>query len=164
MEQIVNNLLGMMGSTFRPEIVVFLISLVPILELRGGMLAASVLGVDWRIAMIVCIVGNILPIPFILIFVKKIFWLLRNTAFVSFVDKIERRAMEKSKKVFKYRNLGLYLFVAIPFPGTGAWTGALIASLLDIRIKRALVDISLGILTAAIIMGILSYGILGIFI
>lgn len=164
MEHLVNDLLGLINSELSPELIVFFISLIPVLELRGGMLAASILGVDWKIAMIICIIGNIIPVPFILFFIKKIFWLLRNTSFAHVIDRIERKALEKSKKIFKYRNLGLYFFVAIPFPGTGAWTGALVAALFNIRIKKAILSITLGVFTAAIIMAVLSYGVLGIII
>lgn len=164
MEYLINNLIGLINSALSPEIIVFIISLIPVLELRGGMIAASILGLNWKVAMFICILGNIIPIPFILLFIKKIFWLLRNTKFVKFIDKIEKRAIEKSEKIFKYRNLGLYLFVAIPLPGTGAWTGALIAALFDIRIRNAFLSIVCGIFTASIIMAILSYGVLGAFI
>ena len=164
MEYLIINLIGLINSALSPEIIVFIISLIPVLELRGGMIAASILGLNWKVAMFICILGNIIPIPFILLFIKKIFWLLRNTKFVKFIYKIEKRAIEKSEKIFKYRNLGLYLFVAIPLPGTGAWTGALIAALFDIRIRNAFLSIVCGIFTAAIIMAILSYGVLGAFI
>lgn len=147
-----------------PEIIIFIISLFPILELRGGMLAASILGVDWKVAMPICIIGNILPIPFILFFIQKIFELMKNTRLSGIANKFENKAIEKSKNVFKYKNLGLFLFVAIPIPGTGAWMGALIASLFGIKIRQALLSITLGILTASVIMAILSYGVLGIFL
>lgn len=146
------------------EIIIFIISMIPVLELRGGLIAASLLGVDWKIAMILCIIGNIIPVPFILLFINKIFELLKRTKLKGIVYKIEKKANKNSSKVLKYENLGLYLFVALPLPGTGAWTGALIASMLGMKFKNAFISICLGILTAAVIMALFSYGVLGMLI
>ncbi|MCI9272737.1 MAG: small multi-drug export protein [Clostridiales bacterium] len=143
------------------ELIVFIISLFPILELRGGILAAMVLKLDWPVAFMICVVGNLLPIPFILLFIKRIFLWLKNTRFVKLVHKLEEKAQKKSAQVSKFKMLGLFLFVAIPLPGTGAWTGALIAAMMDMRIKQALPFIILGVLTAGLIMTLLSYGVLG---
>ena len=138
--------------------------MIPVLELRGGMIAASLLGVNWKIAMIICIFGNIIPVPFILLFVKKVFEVLKKTRFSKFIYKFEKKANNKSKDILKYKKLGLFLFVAIPIPGTGAWTGSMIAALLGFKIKNAIISIFLGVIGAAIIMSILSYGVLGFFI
>ena len=138
--------------------------MIPILELRGGMIAASLLGINWKVAMLICILGNIIPIPFILLFVKKVFEFLKNTSLSKLIYKLEKKADSKSKDILKYKKFGLFLFVAIPLPGTGAWTGAMIASLLGLKLKNAVISIFLGIVTAAIIMSIFSYGILGFFI
>ena len=125
------------GSVPR-EIIVLIISMVPILELRGGLIAASLLGVNIFTAIIVCIVGNLIPIPFILLFITPIFrWLKRTKLFKPLVEKIEKKSMSKSDQIKKYEFLGLVLFVGIPLPGTGAWTGSLIASLLDIKFKKS---------------------------
>ena len=164
MESIIQSAISAFSNFFAPKVIIFLISLMPILELRGGMLAASLLRVDWKEAMGICIIGNILPIPFILLFINKIFQIMKNTRFVKLVNKFENKAREKSKDVFKYRNLGLFLFVAVPIPGTGAWMGSLVAALFGIPIKQALLSIFAGILSAAVIMAVLSYGVLGIFI
>lgn len=114
--------------------------------------------------MILCIIGNIIPVPFILLFINKIFELLKRTKLKGIVYKIEKKANKNSSKVLKYENLGLYLFVALPLPGTGAWTGALIASMLGMKFKNAFISICLGILTAAVIMALFSYGVLGMLI
>lgn len=114
--------------------------------------------------MLICILGNIIPVPFILLFVKKVFELLKKTRFSKFIYKFEQKADNKSKDILKYKKLGLFLFVAIPIPGTGAWTGSMIASLLGFKMKNAIVSIFLGVITAAIIMSIFSYGVLGFFI
>ena len=146
------------------EITIFVVSLLPILELRGGMLAASILKVDWVKAFFICFVGTMLPIPFILLFIRKILDWMRNTRFVKLVRRIEAKAEAKSKSITKYQTFGLFIFVAIPLPGTGAWTGALVASLMNMRFKYAFISIALGTLAADIIMTILSYGLLGAFL
>lgn len=145
-----------------PEIVVFIISLFPILELRGGLLAARLLQIPALTAIPICILGNILPIPFILLFIKQIFkWMKKIKIFRPMIEWLERKAMGKSDKVEKYKFWGLALFVGIPLPGTGAWTGALIASLLGIDIKKSSLAILLGILMATVIMYVVSYGVVG---
>ena len=146
------------------ELVVFIISLMPILELRGGLVAASLLGVPWHIAFPICVIGNMLPIPFILLFIKKIFKILRKwPLFRTIIPKLEKKAGEKGSLINKGRFIGLFSFVAIPVPGTGAWMGALAATMLDIRMKRSFPIIFLGVLTAGIIMSVLSYFIPGLF-
>lgn len=145
-----------------PEGAVFIISMVPLLELRGGLLAASLLKISAAKAIPLCIVGNIIPIPFILLFIKQIFKVLKKTKlFHGLIVKLEDRAMGKSEQVKKYEFWGLALFVGIPLPGTGAWTGALIASLLEIDIKKSSVSILCGIIMATVIMYIVSYGVVG---
>ncbi len=164
MEYIINQVIQFFDMFLSSEIIIFIISMIPALELRGGLIAASLLGVDWKIAMILCIIGNIIPVPFILLFINKIFELLKRTKLKGIVYKIEKKANKNSSKVLKYENLGLYLFVALPLPGTGAWTGALIASMLGMKFKNAFISICLGILTAAVIMALFSYGVLGMLI
>ena len=142
------------------EVIVFIISMVPILELRGGLIAASLLGINIFEAIGICIVGNLIPIPFILLFITPIFrWLKKTKLFRPFVEKLEEKSMSKSDQIKKYEFLGLVLFVGIPLPGTGAWTGSLIASLLDIKFKKAFPAIVCGLLLATVIMSIISYGI-----
>ncbi len=144
------------------ELIVFIVSLFPILELRGGMIVAKLLNVPFVTAFIISFVGNMVPIPFILLFIKKIFaWLRRFPRWAKIIDKLEARSMSKSDKIEKYKEWGLLFFVAIPLPGTGGWTGALIASLLDLRIKKSLPIITLGVLVAGIIMSLIVYGVFG---
>lgn len=144
------------------EWIATIISMVPLLELRGGLLAASLLKVDILRAVPLCVVGNIIPIPFILWFITPIFTALKKTKlFRPMVEKLEVKAMGKSEKIEKGYFWGLALFVGIPLPGTGAWTGALIAALLNIPFKKSFPAILLGILIATIIMSIVSYGLLG---
>lgn len=144
------------------DMVVFIISMIPILELRGGLLAASLLKIPAMTAIPICILGNIIPIPFILLFIRKIFKLLKKTKlFRSLIEKLENRAMGKSDQIKRYEFWGLLLFVGIPLPGTGAWTGSLIASLLEIDIKKSSLAILGGIIMATVIMYVVSYGLLG---
>lgn len=163
LDSIVGSIVLGLKSMFDPKMIVFLISMLPILELRGGILAASLLGLNWKLALPICIVGNLFPIPFILLFIEKILDKMKNTRFVKLVDKIEQKALKSSESILKYKTLGLFLFVAIPLPGTGAWTGALAAAFLKIPFKNAIISIILGVCCAGIIMSILSYGILGFF-
>lgn len=158
-ERLVSNMVGLLGGC-PAELIVFIISLFPILECRGGMIAASLLGVDYLVALPIAIIGNLLPIPFIFLFIEKIFNLMKKTKFLGkIVTKIENKAMSKSDKITKYKRFGLLLFVGIPLPGTGAWTGALIAVLLKLNLKDSVISILLGVLMATGIMSFISYGI-----
>ena len=140
------------------DIVCFIISMVPILELRGGMIAAALFGLPWLRALLFCILGNMLPMPFVLLLIDKIFDLLKKTkTFRSIVEKLEQRALGHRKKIEKYEFWGLVLFVGIPLPGTGGWTGSLAAALMGLRFKKAFPAVILGILLAATIMSLVSY-------
>ncbi|MEE1244307.1 MAG: small multi-drug export protein [Acutalibacteraceae bacterium] len=141
-------------------VMTFLISMVPIVELRGALPIATGAGLDWRIAIPVAVVGNMLPVPFIIIFIKKIFALMRKMSnkLDKFVTKMENKAFSKRDVIDKYGPWGLYLFVAIPLPGTGAWTGSLIAAMLDIPLKKAFPAVALGVISAGIIVSFISYG------
>jgi uncharacterized membrane protein len=134
--------------------------MLPILELRGSILAAGLLKMDFLSTFLISVIGNILPIPFILLFIKKIFKLLKKTKLKTVIEKIENKAMSKSTQITKYGKWGLFLFVAIPLPGTGAWTGSLIASLLHMKFKHAIVSIFLGVIVAGLIMSLISFGII----
>jgi len=153
-----------LGGGAAKELVVFLISMIPILELRGGLLAAGPAFLDvemWR-AIPICVVGNLIPVPFILLFITKIFnWMKQTKKLRPMVEKLENRAMGKKEQIEKYEFWGLLLFVGIPLPGTGAWTGSLIAALLGMKFKKAFPAVILGVCLAAFIMTILSYTILG---
>ncbi len=154
-------LLELLGHDFPRELAVFVLSMAPLVELRGGIIAASALGVDMYLAYALCVAGTLLPIPFILLFLRKIFDWMKNTRLFKLVDKLERKAEEKILRIEKYKTLGLLIFVAIPLPGTGAWTGALAAVIMKMKFKTAMFSIVLGSLIAGVIMTILSYGVLG---
>ncbi len=143
----------------------FLVSMVPIIELRGAIPIATAHGLDWRIAIPIAIIGNLLPVPFIIVFIKKVFAWIRKVLprLDGFISRLEKRAESKRETVEKYAFWGLFLFVAIPLPGTGAWTGALIAAMMDMRLKRAFPSILLGVITAGIIVSFVSYGAAALF-
>ncbi len=162
MDALVQWFTSTLGQYVSRELVVFVISMIPLLELRGGLLAASLLQIPITSAIPICIVGNIIPIPFILLFIKKIFqWMKKIKLFRPLIEKLENRAMKKSDSVAKGEFWGLALFVGIPLPGTGAWTGSLIAALLEIDFKKAVIAELVGIIIATVIMSIVSYGLLG---
>lgn len=136
------------------EFLTFLISMVPVLELRGAIPIGVSMGLDpWK-AMIISDLGNMVPVPFIIIFIRKIFeWMKTKSKKLSdWVDKTETRAQSKWEKVHSYELLGLAILVAIPLPGTGAWTGALIAALMDLRLGHAFPAIFLGVIVAGFIV------------
>lgn len=144
------------------ELVVFIISMIPILELRGGLIAAAILGVEWAVAFPICVIGNMLPIPFILLFIRKILdWLKKFPKFKKLTDWLEQKAEKGGKQIEKYSFFGLLIFVGIPLPGTGAWTGALAANALNMRLKKSLPGIFFGVIMAGIIISILAYFIPG---
>ena len=161
MESLVEFLVDLFGGLGK-EVIVFIISMLPILELRGGLIAASLLNVDFLPGYIFSIIGNILPIPIVLLFLEKIFDFLRKFNITEkLVVKLENKILSKKDQIEKYGYLGLLLFVGIPLPGTGAWTGSALAVLLHLDRKKSFVYIFLGVVLASIIMSILSYGILG---
>lgn len=131
-----------------------LVSMVPIIELRGGVPFGTALGLAPGVALVAAIIGNMLPIPFIIVYIRRIFlWMRRKSPKLNtLVDKLEKKAHLKGQKVTKYKYIGLWLFVAIPLPGTGAWTGALVAAFLNMPLRKALPSIFLGVVTAGLIM------------
>lgn len=153
---------GLTNLKYGRELIVFIISLMPILELRGGLIAAALLNLNIIRAFIICFIGNIIPIPFILWLITPIFDYLKKTKlFSGLVNKLESKAMSKKDQIEKLQYIGLMLFVGIPLPGTGAWTGCLIAALLNMNKKKAMLYAILGVIMAGIIMLIFSYGLLG---
>lgn len=136
------------------------ISMVPVLELRGAIPIATANGLNFWIAIVCAIIGNLIPVPFIIIFIRKIFAIMRKWSkkLDALVVKLEERAHKKSDVVLKYAFWGLVILVAIPLPGTGAWTGALVAAMLDMRLSKAFPAIALGVIFAAVIVSFVTYG------
>lgn len=162
-ETLVQSVIDALSGNFGREAIVFIISMIPLLELRGALLVAGpVLGVPVAKAIPLCVLGNIIPVPFILLLITPVFnWMKKTRIFRPLVTKLESTAMSKSDRIEKYEFWGLVLFVGIPLPGTGAWTGSLIAALLGIKFKKAFPAVVIGICVATVIMWFVSYVLLG---
>ncbi len=152
--------MGFWSKTAGKIITTFLISMVPVIELRGAIPVGYGKGLNIWVAVAVSIIGNLVPVPFIIVFIRKIFALIRRLLpkFDGLVSRLEKRAENKSDMVKRYSFWGLFLLVAIPLPGTGAWTGALVAAMLDMRLKRAMPAITLGVIAAAIVVAFITCG------
>lgn len=153
------------GSTGGELLYTVLMSMVPVVELRGGIPFGVALGLDLWESYLAAVIGNMIPVPFIIVFIRQIFgWMrIHLPKLGNLVDKLERKAHLKGKTVSKYKYLGLFIFVAIPLPGTGAWTGALAAAFLNMRLRDALPAIFLGVLTAGVLISALTFGITSLF-
>ena len=164
-EKLVNTIIGLFGGLtaikFGNEIFVFIISLMPILELRGGLIASALLNLSPLKSYIICIIGNILPVPLILLLINKILsWMRNSKHFNKIANWLDKKVEKHKGQIEKYGYLGIILFVGIPLPGTGAWTGSLIASALEMDRKKTFIAVCAGVIMASIIMMILSFGIL----
>ena len=155
---------GFLGTTMLGKnLTIFLISLMPILELRGGMLAAScLLNLNPYTSLLVCIIANIIPIPLILWFITPVFDYFKKKKFLKgFANWCEKHAQKNFGKIDALKYYGLFIFVAVPLPTTGAWTGCLIASLLGLDKKKSMFAAIAGVVAAGLIMLVVSYGLLG---
>ncbi len=142
-------------------LIAFLVSMLPIVELRGGIPAAYAGGIEWYWAYILCCLGNLLPIPFILLFIDKVIkWMVTSKHFSKIGRWLEKKAAKNTSKVQKYEFFGLMLFVAIPLPMTGAWTGALVAGVTKMKFWNAILSILLGVLIAGAIVTLICTGVL----
>ena len=162
-EKIINTIIGTFGGLtaikFGKEILIFIISLMPILELRGGLIAAALLGLSPLKSYIICMIGNILPVPFILLLINKILsWMRTSTHFNKIADWLDKKVEKHKGQIEKFGYLGVILFVGVPLPGTGAWTGSLIASVLEMNKKKTFLAVCVGVVMASIIMMVLSFG------
>ena len=139
------------------------ISMIPVVELRGGVPAGIAMGLPLPMALLAGILGNMLPVPFVILFIRRIFKWIRTyiPKLGGMIDRLEARAYRKmnNEKLVRYQAWGLLAFVAIPLPGTGAWTGSLIAALMDLRLKNAVPVIFVGVVIAGLIMTALTYGV-----
>ncbi|MBO5051492.1 MAG: small multi-drug export protein [Clostridia bacterium] len=151
-------------SELLKHLYVFALSMVPVIELRGAIPLGAGLGLPIYTNYLVSVVGNFLPVPFILLFIRHILaWMKTTKRFAKIALWLEEKAEKHSDKVLRYATFGLFLFVAIPLPGTGAWTGALVAALFRMRMKYAVPSILLGVMAAGVIMALASYGVVGLF-
>ncbi len=142
-----------------------LVSMVPVIELRGGIPFGVAAGLPVWMALLAAVIGNLIPVPFIIVYIRRIFqWMRRRLPrFGGMIDRLEAKAHLKGQKVQKYQYFGLALFVAIPLPGTGAWTGALAAAFLDMRLRKAFPSIVAGVLVAGVVVSAITYGVASIF-
>lgn len=149
-----------LSTTLGRMALTFCIAMVPVLELRGAIPIGTAYGLDLWTAIFVSILGNLVPVPFIIIFIKKIFaWMRRRMPRLDgLVTGLEKRAADKSETVEKYAFWGLFILVAIPLPGTGAWTGSLVAAMMDMPMRKAFPAIALGVVGAGIIVAFVTYG------
>lgn len=149
---------------FEKYLSVFIMSMIPVIELRGGLVTAvTVLGLPLIPSYLVCVAGNILPVPVLLLFVRAVLgWCCKLPKIGGWFQHLWDKAQVKAQKIGRWELLGLLLFVAIPLPGSGAWTGSLIATVLRLKPLPAFLVIAAGVLIAGIIMGIMSFGLLGI--
>ena len=170
MSSLVQAIVSALSGKLHYTLIVGLVSMIPLLELRGSILAAglmqaiqdNILNVRFVPTFISAVIGNMLPIPFILLFIESIFkWMKTTKHLHKLPDWLEAKALKKSEQIEKYGYLGLFLFVAIPLPGTGAWTGSLIAVLFGMKMKKSLLFIFLGVITAGLIMSLISFGLIG---
>ena len=161
-QSIVAFIIGIFGVSAGKIIGITFISMIPIIELRGSIPVGFVMGLPWFASLVCSIIGNMLPVPVILLFVVKVFeFMKKHNILTKFVNKMEQKAMNRSEKVSKGEFWGLMLFVAIPLPGTGAWTGALIAALLKMNRRDSFLSILLGVTIAGTIITLGTYGVLG---
>lgn len=152
------------ATTYAGKIIyTMIVSAVPVIELRAGIPIGVALGLDIKSAVVAAIIGNLIPVPFVLLLLRKIFNLLKKSPKIEpMILWLENRAHTKSESVQKYSWLGLCLLVAIPLPGTGAWTGALVASVLEMDPRRAIWPIALGVCIAAVIVTLVTYGVVAL--
>ncbi len=158
MTWLTENVLGQMSFTA-------IVSMVPVLELRGGIPFGVTLGLTHFQALLASVIGNLIPLPFIVVYIRRVFKWMRTTfpVFGNVIDKLEKKAHLKGKNVTKYKYLGLMIFVAIPLPGTGGWTGALVAAFLDMPLRKAMPSIILGVLIAGFLVTGITFGFTSIF-
>ena len=137
-----------------------LVSMIPVVELRGGIPFGVALGLPHWAAYVAAVIGNVIPLPFIVVYIRRVFqWMRRYLPrFNRLVDWLEKKAHLKGDKVTRYKYLGLMIFVAIPLPGTGGWTGALAAAFLDMPLRKAMPSILLGVLIAGFLVTGITYG------
>ena len=154
-------MIGIWGTYAGNLFMTMVLAMVPVMELRGAIPIGVAAGLEVWEALLAAIVGNMIPVPFIILFVRKVFaWMrTKNQKLDSLVARFERKAAKQSEVVKKYEWFGLVILVAIPLPGTGAWTGALVAAMLDMRLKRAFPAVLIGVVIAGFIISYITYGV-----
>lgn len=152
-------------TTAGDVLMTMLVSMVPVVELRGGIPYGVASGLPVWLAYLAAVVGNLIPVPFILVYIRRIFqWVRKHMPRLNrLIDKLEKKAHLKGASMQKYQYLGLAIFIAIPLPGTGAWTGALAAAFLEMRLKKAFPAAVLGVVVAGFLISVLTYGVASLF-
>ena len=146
--------------SINPSFGVFAVSMVPIIELRGAIPLGIGLDLNWFWVYMISVIGNLLPVPFVILLVRPIIeWLVHSKMFCKLGNWLDERTKKKTENMTKYKKWGLFIFVAVPLPGTGAYTGAMIAGMLNMRLKDALPAIIFGVLVAGIAMLAISCGV-----
>ncbi len=150
---------------FKTYGVVFLLAMTPVLELRAAVPAGVAMGLNPYAVLAAAVLGNMVPVPFIILFIRKVFdWMRGREGFLSrVVEKLEAKAYKGAKLFYKYELFGLFLLVAIPLPGTGAWTGALVAALLNVRMRNAILIIFAGVFAAGLVVSLAALGVIRLF-
>lgn len=149
----------LISTVFGQALLTGAVSMLPVAELRVGLPFGVALGLPWYLAFIASVAGNILPVPFIILFIRPLFiWIKKKTPLSRLIERLEKRAFKKAGSVYRYELLGLFILVAIPLPGTGAWTGALVAAMLDMRLKNAFPAIILGVIMAGVLVMLITHG------
>ena len=153
-------------ETVGREWCVFFCSMIPIIELRGAIPMGAAFSLPWWQTYLISVVGNMIPVPFILLFIKKIIRWMSNSK-VKFFNKtagfLMRKVEKNRERIEKYSFFGVCLFVAIPLPAPGAWTGSLVAAMIDMKFWKAVLSAFIGVLAAGVVMTLISYGIAAIF-
>ena len=163
MEQLTQQLFDFLSGAGK-EAALFIVSMIPLIELRGAVPLGALMGMEWWKVFAISVVGNLIPVPFVLLLGRPIFGWLKKTRLLSgFAHGYENKLLSKADKVRRYEAIGLCLFVGIPLPGTGAWSGAVLAALLDLRMRSALLAITGGVVLAGVIMTLGAYGVVGFF-
>jgi len=152
--------LAFLATTGGKMLLTLLVAMVPVIELRGAIPIGVAYGLNFWVSIGLSIIGNLLPVPFLILFTRHVFEWLRSLSsrLDTFVSKLEQRAEKKSEVVQRYAFWGLVILVAIPLPGTGAWTGSLVAAMLNMKLRRAFPAVALGVLIAGIIVAFVTYG------
>ena len=162
MEQLIQQIFDFLAVAGK-EAALFIVSMIPLIELRGSVPLGAALGMPWYTVFLISVVGNMVPVPFAILLGRPVFkWLKSTRLFSSIAQKYEQHLLAKADKVVKYESIGLCLFVGVPLPGTGAWSGAVLAALLGLPMKNALLAIAGGVLIAGALMTAGSYGVVGI--
>lgn len=164
MEQYVSTIVENLKNVLSKEFIVLLLSMCPVLELRAGMIAAALLKIPYIKACLLCFLGNIIPIPFVLLLCSKVLNWMEGIKLTRKIALFFKNMAAKHKPfIDKYGFIGLVIFTGIPLPGSGAWTASLVSSVFHYDIKKASVAIIIGVILALIIMSIVSYGLIGTF-